>query len=184
MVPRRRIRFTIGQLMLANLLLAGLFALPPLLRSPDRVYVYSATVILSGLCFLAAVAELILSKRCPTCSRWALRRLSRQTEYYLCTSCRARLKRAWLGPWRDASGPEDADRYARRTDAGTWTGYDPPGKLDGSRSGLLLQGKRTRNPIDEIRRHPRASASGRGSEEAETKVRKFLRARKDDEGVE
>lgn len=183
MKPRRRFRFTLWQLMLTNLVVGVWLALPRVLNSPDRVIAFSAAVILSVLCLFAAVAEVVLSKRCPNCSRWSLRRLARHSSYYLCTSCRARLKRAWLGPWRDASGPEDAARYERRSHAGIWKGYAPPGELDGSGSGHLLQIKRARDPIDEIRRHPRPIATGRGPDRASAKVRRFLLARREDDDV-
>ncbi len=180
MKPRRRVRFTIGQMMWAILVVGGVLALPRILNSPDRVIAFSALVILSVLCLIAAVAEIVLSKRCPNCSRWSLRRLARHSRYYLCTSCRARLKRGWMGPWHDASGPEDAARYERRSHAGIWKGYTPPGEPEGSRSGHLLQSKRMRDPIEEIRRHPRPTPSDRGLDRASAKVRRFLLARRED----
>jgi hypothetical protein len=129
------------------------------------------------LFLLNALVERTFGKTCPACSRRALRRLARHPYYYLCTECRARFKRFWVGPWLDASGPEDAGRYRRGSEAGTWTEYAAPEDLDGSSSGHLLQSKRTKDLVGEVKRHPPRPGSRRRLEEAEKKVRDFLKRR-------
>ena len=63
---------------------------------------------------------------------------------------RGRFKRSGLGPWLDASGPEDAARYQQRTEAGTWKGFAAPKDLGATTSGRLLQSKRTRDLPGEL----------------------------------
>ena len=95
--------------------------------------------LLAGFFLLHFLVGEFVGYPCPACSRWALRRLARHRHYYRCSACGARLKRYGLGPWLDATGPQDAARYRKPTDAGTWKGYEPPGRLDDSTSGHLLE---------------------------------------------
>jgi hypothetical protein len=81
-----------------------------------------------------------------------------------------------IRPRLEASGPEDAARYGRRTEAGIWKGYAAPKEPGKSDSGRLLRGKRSRDLLDEVRQAPPRPDAGRRLEEAEKKVRKFLKS--------
>lgn len=177
MDPSRRPRYTIGQYMVGIALTAALLAIPRLLNSPDRLIGAALIGVMLTLVLLNALVERTFGKTCPACSRRALRRLARHSHYYLCTECRARFKWFWVGPWLDASGPEDASRYRRRSEAGNWTEYAAPEDLDGSSSGHLLQSKRTKDLLGEVKRYPPRPGSRRRLEEAERKVREFLKHR-------
>jgi len=61
-----------------------------------------------------------------------------------------KLKWFGLSPWLDASGPEDAARYRKRSEAGTWKGFAAPKVLGTTTSGRLLQSKRTRDLPGEL----------------------------------
>jgi hypothetical protein len=119
--------------------------------------------------------DMALGNRCPACSRWALRRLARHPRYYCCSACRERFKRFGFGPWLDASGPDDAARYRKPTDAGIWKGFAVPEQLDRSTSGALLQNKRAMDLPREARRRQYQPSAERPLEEARRKVRKFLK---------
>lgn len=174
MPPNRTPRYTIGQLMVVIAALAIVLALPQLINSPDRVAVFSLVGLLSVLALLNALIEVLFGKVCPACSRRALRRLARHHNYYRCLACRAQLKKFGFGPWLDASGPEDAGRYRKRSEAGVWKEYTAPDKLDGSSCGLLLQSKRSGDLVGEVHTAPQGPDERRRLEEAERKVRRFL----------
>jgi hypothetical protein len=177
MQPTRRPRYTIGQIMAGIAVLASLLAIPQLINSPDRLVLFCSLGILATLVLLNAAIEAVFGKVCPACSRRALRRLARHRRYYRCLACRAQLKRFGLGRWLDASGPDDAARYRRPSEAGIWKGFDVPKDLKGSSSGVLLGSKRSRDLLGEIRQHPPKLESGRRLEEAGRKVRDFLKRR-------
>ena len=86
-----------------------------------------------------------------------------------------------IGPLARCSGPDDARRYHKPSEAGVWKDYAVPEKLDGSSSGLLLQSKRSGELVGEIHPPPRGPAERRRLEEAQRKVRKFLVRRHDEE---
>jgi hypothetical protein len=174
-----RPRYTIGQLMAVIAVTAIVLALPRLIRSPDVLVIQCLAGVLTTLAVIHASIEVIFGKVCPSCSNRALRRLARHPGYYRCMACRARLKRFGFGPWLDASGPGDAARYGRRSEAGVWKTFDAPRDLKGSISGALLGSKRSRDLIDELKQHPHRPDSGRRLEAAEEKVRAFLRRRRE-----
>jgi hypothetical protein len=159
--------------------LAISLAVPRLLNSPDRLVGVCFVGVLATLVLLNASIEVVLGKPCPVCSRRALRRLARHRHYYRCQACWAQLKRFGFGPWLDASGPEDAARYRKPSEAGIWKGFDVPRNLKGSSSGVLLGSKRSRDILDEVKQHPPRPEAGRRLKQAEKKVREFLRRRQD-----
>ncbi len=167
-------RYTIGQIMLVIAVLAASLALPRLMNSPDRLVVSCIVVVLAALVMINKLIEVVGGKPCPACSRRALRRLARHRHYYRCLECRAQLKRFGFGPWIDASGPEDASRYRRPSEAGVWKEYAVPESLEGSSSGLLLRSKRSGELLGEVQPPPRTVGDRRRLEEAERKVRRFL----------
>jgi hypothetical protein len=177
MKPTDRPRYSIGQIMVVTAVVAGVLALPRLINSPDRLLSFCFLGLLATAILLNAAIEVVLGKVCPTCSRRALRRLARHRHYYRCSECRARYKRFGFGRWLDASGPEDAARFGKPTDAGIWKGFAVPKDLKGSNSGVLLGSKRSRDLLDEVKQHPPKRDSGRRLGEAERKVREFLRRR-------
>jgi hypothetical protein len=130
----RNPRFTIRQFMIVIAVAALVLALPRMVEAQEP-FLACLAALPTILVFLHYVIEQIFGSPCPVCSRWALRQLARHRRYYRCTACRARLKRYWFGPWLDASGPEDAARYRKPTDAGTWTGFAVSEHLDDSTSG-------------------------------------------------
>jgi ribosomal protein L37AE/L43A len=184
MQPTCWVRYTIGQLMLVIAAAAGGLAVPRLSQSPARPVVVSFLWVLATLIVLNAMFEAVFAKVCPACSRRTLRRLARHRHYYRCSVCRARYKRFGFGPWLDASGPEDAARYRKPSEAGIWKGFTVPKDPKGSNSGVLLASKRGRDLLDVIKQHPRKPDSGRRLEQAERKVREFLRRRHDPEDGE
>ena len=95
--------------------------------------------LLTAFVLLNMLVEMVFGKLCPSCSRWTLRRLARHRRYYRCSACGGRIKWFRLGPWLDASGPEDAARYRKRTEAGTWKGFAAPKDLEATTSGRLLR---------------------------------------------
>jgi hypothetical protein len=151
-------------------------------RSPDRPVLFGVAMVLCAVVPVYAVIESVLAQVCPACSRRAMWRLARHRHYYRCRACRARFKRFGFGPWLDASGPEDEDRYRKPTDAGIWRGFSVPKDLKGSNSGALLASKRFRDPLDVVKQYPPRRDSGRRLEQAEKKVREFLKRRRDDQG--
>ncbi len=179
MQPLRTPLNAIGQLMMAIAVFASGLAVPRLVHSPEFLGMAAVVGWLTTLVLLGVLVEMAFGKPCPACSRRALLRLARHCNYYRCSACRARFKRFGFGPWLDASGPEDAARYRRPTEAGTWTGYTAPEKLDGSTSGHLLGSKRSRDLRAEIWRRPPRPGGGRWLQEAERRVRKFLKNRHD-----
>lgn len=181
MKPTGKPRYTIGQLMIWIAVMAGLMALPRLLLSPDRPVVFYFFGALGAVLLLNSLIEIVVGIPCPACSRRALRRLARHRHYFRCMACRAQFKQFGFGPWLDASGPEDAARYHKRTEAGTWKDFDVPRDLKGSNSGALLGSKRSRDLLEEVKQHPPRPAPGRRFEETERKVREFLRRRQESE---
>ena len=179
MKPDRKPQFTIGRFMVWTGVIAALLAGPRIILSPDAPVAFYLVGIVASLALLNALIEVVLGKPCPACSRRALRRLARHRHYYRCMACRAQLKRFGFGPWLDASGPEDAGRYHKPSDYGTWKAFDIPRNLEGSSSGLLLGHKRSRDLIEEVRQSPPKPDSGRRLEEAEKRVRRFLERRHD-----
>jgi hypothetical protein len=175
MQPTRKPRYTIGQLMVGIAVLASLLAVPRLLHSPDRLVVVCLGGVLTTLVLLNGLIEIVVGIPCPACSCRTLRRLARHQHYYRCSACRARFKRFRSGPWLDASGPDDATRYRKPSEAGTWKGFAVPKKLDGSSSGRLLGSKRSRDLPLEIKRYSRQPSGEQRLREAERKVRKFLK---------
>jgi hypothetical protein len=171
----RKPRYTIGQLMTGIAVLASLLAVPRLIHSPDRLIGTCFLGVLATLALLNALIEVVFDLPCPACSRRTLRRLARHRHYYRCSACRARFKRFGSGPWLDASGPDDAARYRKPSEAGTWKGFAVPKKLDGSSSGRLLGSKRSRDLPGEVRRYSRQPAGEQRLREAERRVRKFLK---------
>ena len=123
-------RYTIGQIMLVIAVFAASLALPRLINSPDRLVVGCLIGVLATLVLINKVIEVICGKPCPACSRRALRRLARHHHYYRCLECRSQLKRFGFGPWLDASGPDDARRYHKPSEAGVWMEYAVPEKLE------------------------------------------------------
>jgi hypothetical protein len=174
-------RYTIGQIMVGIAVVAGVLAIPRLVNSPARPVALCFLGVLATLVLLNGAIDAVFGKVCPACSRRALRRLARHRHFYRCSVCRARYKRFGFGPWLDASGPEDAGRYRKPTDAGVWKGFDVPKDLKGSSSGALLGSKRTRDPLDVVRQYPPKRDSGHRLEEAEKKVREFLKRRREAE---
>jgi hypothetical protein len=155
-------------------IVAVILAAPRPGRSPDGAVALIAA--LAILVVLSSVNKLAALTLCPACSRPSMRRLARSRHYYRCSACRGRFKRFGFGPWLDASGPEDAARYGRRSEAGIWKGYAAPREPGKSGSGRLLRGKRSRDLLDEVRQAPPRPDAGRRLEEAEKKVRKFLKS--------
>ena len=151
-------RYTIGQVMIAIAVLASLLAAPQLVMSPDRVVMVCLVGLLTALAALHISVETVVGRACPACGRWALRRMLRHRHYYRCTACRGRFKRFGFGPWLDASAPEDAGRYRRPTEAGTWKGFISPNDLSKTTSGALLHSKRSRDLTEIVKR----MASSRG----------------------
>ncbi len=184
MQPTRRPRHTIGELMVVIAALAGVLAIPRLINSPDRLVLFCFLGLLATLVLVSGAIEAIFGKVCPACSVRALRRLARHRRYYRCSACRARFKRFGFGPWLDASGPEDAARYQKPSDAGVWKTFRAPMDLKGTNSGVLLGSKRSRDLLDEVKQHPPKPDSGRRLEEAGRKVREFLKRRQDLEDPE
>lgn len=141
-------RFTIGRLMGLIAVLACLLAVPRLVMSPDLIVAAGLVAVLAGLLALNRLAEMVFGLPCPACARWSLHRLARHRGYYRCSACRARLRRIGFGPWRDASGPEDASKFQRSPENGAWRGFQIPENPGETTSGLLLRNKRQRNPPD------------------------------------
>jgi hypothetical protein len=172
-----RPRYAIWQLMGVIAALGSLLAIPRIVRSPDRVVLFGVLGLLSLSGLVYAAIEAILAKVCPACSRRALWRLARHRRHYRCRECGARFKRFGFGPWLDASGPEDEARYHKPSEAGVWKGFSVPKDLKGSNSGVLLGSKRSRDPLDIVKQYPPRRDSGRRLEQAERKVREFLKRR-------
>lgn len=175
----RRPRFTIGKIMLWTAGFAALMALPRLLLARERPIVVDLVGALGVLFLVSEAIDAVIGRECPACSRRTLRRLARHRGYYRCLSCRAQLKRFGFGPWLDASGPEDARRYGKSSEAGVWKTFEAPNDLEGSPSGALLGKKRSRDLLDEIKQYPHPPDSGRRLGQAEKKVRDFLGRRRD-----
>jgi hypothetical protein len=159
--------------------LACLMAVPRLIRSPDLPVGAYLVAVLASILLLNALAEAVFGLQCPACSRWTLRRIARHRGYYRCSACRLRVKRNGFGPWHDASGPEDEDRYRRKSEARPWAGFEVPGETGGTTSGSLLRNKRSRaRPGEELPLPPRAEPGPR-LEEARRRVGGVLRRWRD-----
>jgi hypothetical protein len=167
-------RFTIGVLLVVAAALAGPLVLFQRASIGDHLAAAFVVAVGASLLGLSALIDDFTGKRCPACSRWALRRLALHRSYYRCTACRARFKRAGLGTWLDASGPDDAARYRKRTEAGTWKGYAVPHELAGSTSGVLLQSKRSGDLRVHPGRRPSRLRLARWHQDARKKIRAFL----------
>ena len=170
----RSSRFTIGQVMVGIAVFASLLAVPRLAASPDRIVMVCLVGLLTVLVLLNMLVEMVFGKPCPSCSRLTLRRLARHRRYYRCSACGGRFKWFGLGPWFDASGPEDAARYRQRTEAGTWRGFVAPNDLGASTSGRLLQSKRTRDLPGELKHQPHPPTRRQRLDDAERKARTAL----------
>jgi hypothetical protein len=174
-----RPRFTIGKIMLWTAAFAALMAVPRLVFAQERPIVVDLIAAIAVLSLASAAIDIVVGLECPVCSHRTLRRLSRHRGYYRCFSCRAQLKRFGFGPWLDASGPEDAQRYGKSSEAGVWKTFEAPRDLKGSASGALLGRKRSRDLLDEMKQYPPPPDSSRRLEEAERKVRAILGRRRD-----
>lgn len=170
----RSSRFTIGQIMTVIAVFASLLAAPRLAVSPERTVMVCLVGLLTLLVLLNMLVEMVFGKQCPSCSRWTLRRLARHNRYYRCSACRGRFKRFGLGPWLDASGPEDATRYRKQTEAGIWKGFAAPKDLGATTSGRLLQNKRTRDLQVEVKHQSYPPARHQRLDDAERKARNAL----------
>ncbi len=167
-------RFTIGQAMVVIAALAGLLAVPRIAMSSERIVLNCLIGLFAVLVLLNGLVEAMLGKRCPSCSRFALRRLARHRQFFRCSACRGRFKRFGIGPWLDASGPEDAERYRPRQGAGNWKGYSAPGELGASTSGRLLRNKRALDLDEEVRHQSHPPTRNQRLESAERKAREAL----------
>jgi len=170
----RSSRFTIGQVMLGIAVFASLLAVPRLAVSPERIVMVCLVGLLTLIVLLNMLVEMVFGKPCPACSRWTLRRLARHCRYYRCSACGGRFKWFGLGPWRDASGPEDEVKYRKWTEAGTWKGFVAPDDLGASTSGRLLQSKRTRDLPGELKHQPHPPTRRQRLDAAEQKARAAL----------
>ncbi len=170
----RSSRFTIGQVMVGIAVFASLLAVPRLAVSPDRIVMFCLVGLLTLLVLLNRLVEMVFGNPCPACSRWTLRRLARHPRYYLCSACGGRFKWFGLGSWLDASGPEDAAQYRKRTEAGTWKGFLAPKELEATTSGRLLQSKRTRDLPEELKHQPHQPTRRQRLDDAERKARAAL----------
>jgi hypothetical protein len=170
----RPYQFSISGVMIVVAVCAAAVALPRLVTSPEDLVARCLMALVVGFFLLDILIGSIFGIPCPVCSRWALRRLARHRHYYRCSACRARLKRYGLGPWLDASGPKDAAKYSKPTNAGVWMEFELPAELDDSTSGHLLQDRRSRpGPGEGLWQAPAPSSPRRG-EEARHKVRAVL----------
>lgn len=167
-------RYTIGQVMIGIAVLASLLAVPRLVMSPDLVVMVCVVGLLTVLVVIHIVVEMVVGRPCPACGQWTLRRLLRHRAYYRCTACRGRFKRFGFGPWLDASGPEDAQRFRKRSEAGTWKSFTLPQDLSASTSGALLQNKRSRDLTEVVRRMPHHAGQGPSNKLAAQKVNRAL----------
>jgi len=170
----KRRQFSISRVMIMIAGFAVVLAMPRLATSPADLVARCLVALLAGLSLLHVLVREFFGYPCPACSRWALRRLARHRHYYRCSACGVRLKRFGLSTWLDASGPEDATRYRKPTDAGMWKGFEPPQGLDGSTSGHLLENKRSRGGTGEGIWHAASPTSSRRVEDAGQKVRAVL----------
>ena len=167
-------RFTIGQVMLVIAVFGGLLAIPQVAASPDRTVLVCVVALLTVLGLLNMLVEQTLGKQCPACSRWTLRRLARHRRYYRCTACRGRFRRFGLGPWLDASGPEDAARYRKPTESGIWKGFVVSDDVEPTTSSRLLQTKRTGDFQGEVKLVTHPPARNQRLVDAERKAREAL----------
>lgn len=176
-LPRPRgPRYTIGQLMIVIAAASVLLSIPEW-WSPLLVwFAILGPTFLPLLITANTMIEWSLGRRCPVCSRRALRRLARHPRYYRCRACHARLKRTRFGPWCDASGLKDDFRF--RSQSGNWRGYVPPVEGDDSTGGILLEGKRSLDLATEARqKHHSPAPSSRSLEAARLKVQRFVASR-------
>jgi hypothetical protein len=151
-MPRtRRVRYTISQWMILTAAVACVLAL---LRPAawSRAQVAAEVAVAASLLMVIVltfvfngVVESIFGIQCPACRRWTLRRLARHRRYYRCSACRARFYRAGLGPWHDASGPDEDVMFRGDVEARAWRGFATPADPGDTTSGQLLQNKRRRH---------------------------------------
>jgi hypothetical protein len=93
---------------------------------------------------LNLVVDVLVGIRCPGCGRWKLRRLTRVRSFACCACCGRRFKRSFLGPWRDASGPDDDAVIRGKARRWSWIGSTIPQEHDASTTGVLLRNQRRR----------------------------------------
>jgi hypothetical protein len=149
MNPTRRPRVTIGRLMALIAAFAVVLTLPHLQTLTEFKVAACAFALLPILILANYVVEALFGIRCPGCGRWTLRRLVSCSSYFSCSGCGMRYKRFGLGPWLDATGPEDDAMYSGKTRARTWMGFSVPEDPGDTTSGALLRNKRLRGRIGE-----------------------------------
>ena len=148
----RQPRYTIGQFMALIAALACAFSVPRLVRSARFMTSGESTLLtcVAALPLLLVVTnfllELALGIQCPACSHWGLKRLARHRRHYQCPACGVRVKRSGFGPWRDASGPDEAANYRRHNVPKPWAGFSVPAEPGDTTSGQLLRNQRMRRP--------------------------------------
>lgn len=170
--PRRQ--FAISRVMAAIAAVAVALAISRQATAPMDPVVTCLSLLLLEFLVLHLLVGKLIGYPCPHCSRWALRRLARHRRYYQCSACGVRMKRVGLGPWLDAAGPEDAGKYRKDSGSGTWYGYEPPGRLDETPSGHLLEAKQSRVETGEGPWRAPPASSRRRVEDAAKKVRATL----------
>ncbi|SIO55900.1 hypothetical protein SAMN05444166_5158 [Singulisphaera sp. GP187] len=153
MASSHRRQSTLAKIMTVNVAVAILlasFRLGPAGLAPyGLALLYVAIGLLLAL-LITVPLDALLGIPCPYCQHRSLRRLALPlniVSYYQCANCKTRCKRSLpLARWRDASGPEDAAKYRRKSPAGKWLGYTHPGPNadDSTCSGILLRSKRLR----------------------------------------
>lgn len=153
MPSHRRPQITLAKIMALNGVIAVLLAAYRL--GPAGLAPYCLALLWGAIWLLFASLAItplnaILGIPCPYCQQRTLRRLALPfnfVKYYQCTACRTRCKRTFpLASWSDASGPEDASYYQRKSSSGKWLAYTNPipPPDDSTCSGILLQSKRLR----------------------------------------
>ena len=136
---------TIGQAMIFIAVFAATLALPHFQSATERKVAVCVIALLPLMLLTDRCVDLLLGRLCPGCRRWSVRRLARHRSFYQCASCGARLKRSFLGPWCDASGPEHDAIFRGKPRRRTWIGFtrsQDPG--DTTTTGSLLRSQRKR----------------------------------------
>jgi hypothetical protein len=142
MHPSRGRRTTIGRLLILNAILAVVLGVPRLRTATEFKVAACVAAMFPILVCTPIAADCLFGIRCPGCSRRTLRRLATSSSHFRCLACGGRFKRSPFGPWRDASGPEDAAKYLRKPRI--WAGFSPPIEPGDSTTGRLLRSKRLR----------------------------------------
>ena len=169
-----RVRFTIGRVMVWIAAVACSLALPRRVAWAGLLSVAGVAAVIAALALLSILFGAVFGHPCPVCTRWTLRRLARHRHYFRCSECRARLKRFPFAPWLDASGAEDSWRYRAKAESKSLEGLTVPEDLDGSTSGHLLRGKRSRGRLAVETRPSLPTGSGRRTVESQRKVGMFF----------